>query len=355
MQSFGQYLKSEREKRGIRLEEIASSTKIHVQNLSLMEEDRWKELPQEPFIRGFISAYAKYLGLDNKETLKKFSESQNSPESISQENLEASAFEVTTSKETEIPAPPKKLSSELKKLNLNSSVQVKAVLVAAILLVVTLVVLSQRSEQSPTAEVTPANPGQTTLVTETTLSSPAVDTTQTTLKTEVAPTTTIPTEPNPVAPAVAVAPTPTTVISVSPTPQKPPTVIETPTTQPPVTETKKETAPIEGHELQVTVKYRTWMKVVIDDSPATETYLEAGSKTSYQAQNKIKLVLGNSTGSEVVHNGEVEPGKKYSGTIRFYIFPRGSRFPQDKPKAKKSEDSASGDEETIPTTQENVD
>lgn len=91
----------------------------------------------------------------------------------------------------------------------------------------------------------------------------------------------------------------------------------------------------------------------MDDSPATETYLEAGSKTSYQAKNKIKLVLGNSTGSEVVHNGEVAPGKKYSGTIRFYIFPRGSRFPQDKPKSKNSEESASGDEETIPTTQEN--
>ncbi|NBY18962.1 helix-turn-helix domain-containing protein [bacterium] len=66
MQPFGRYLKSEREKRGIRLEEIASSTKIHIQNLALMEEDRWKELPQDPFIRGFISAYARYIGLDNK-------------------------------------------------------------------------------------------------------------------------------------------------------------------------------------------------------------------------------------------------------------------------------------------------
>ena len=70
MQLFGTYLKEEREKREVRLEEIASSTKIHIQSLLLMEENRWKELPQEPFIRGFIAAYAKYLGLDSKETLK---------------------------------------------------------------------------------------------------------------------------------------------------------------------------------------------------------------------------------------------------------------------------------------------
>lgn len=38
MQMLGQYLKSEREKKGIRLEEIASSTKINIQNLVLMEE-----------------------------------------------------------------------------------------------------------------------------------------------------------------------------------------------------------------------------------------------------------------------------------------------------------------------------
>ena len=96
------------------------------------------------------------------------------------------------------------------------------------------------------------------------------------------------------------------------------------------------------------MKYRTWSKIVIDDSPPKETYLEAGSQTSYQAKEKIKLVLGNSTGSKILHNGEEFKGKKYSGTIRFYIFPKGARFPQDKPKENNSEEDSSTQPEPVP-------
>jgi cytoskeletal protein RodZ len=361
MQPFGQYLKSEREKRGIRLEEIASSTKIHIQNLSLMEEDRWKELPQEPFIRGFISAYARYLGLDNKETLKKFSESQSSPENISQENIEASSFNVTTTKESESLNAQTQHSPQLKKFNLNSSVQIKAVVVAAVLLIVTVIVMGRRSEQTSTLEVTSTTLEQPALVTDSTLPGSISAATDTTLKTEaettttqMAPTSTVTVPTTPVVSVPAVAPTPTTIVSVVPTTQKTSTVVETSTTKPTSTEPKVEPIPVEGHELQVNVKYRTWTKVVIDDSPATETYLEAGSKTSYEAKNKIKLVLGNSTGSEVTHNGEVVTGKKFSGTIRFYIFPKGSRFPQDKPKVKNSDETNSENEESTAPSKENV-
>ena len=86
MQLLGQYLKSEREKKGVRLEEIASSTKINIQNLVLMEEDRWKELPREPFIRGFITAYARYLSLDVQEALNKYRYSLNPSQGSSDEN-----------------------------------------------------------------------------------------------------------------------------------------------------------------------------------------------------------------------------------------------------------------------------
>src|SRR4051812_29946352 len=74
MESFGSYLKGQREKKGIRLEEIASITKIHLHSLQLLEASKWAQLPPEPFIRGFIIAYAKYIGLDIKETIGKYQE-----------------------------------------------------------------------------------------------------------------------------------------------------------------------------------------------------------------------------------------------------------------------------------------
>ena len=71
MESFGAYLKGFRESKGIRLEEIASITKIHLHNLELLEADRWEKLPPDPFLRGFIVAYGKYVGLETKELLSR--------------------------------------------------------------------------------------------------------------------------------------------------------------------------------------------------------------------------------------------------------------------------------------------
>jgi hypothetical protein len=101
-----------------------------------------------------------------------------------------------------------------------------------------------------------------------------------------------------------------------------------------------------GHNLTIQVKFRTWSKIVLDDEPPKENYLEAGSQVSYQAKEKIKLVLGNSTEAQVLHNGKESKGKKYSGTIRYYIFPRGARFPQDKPKEKDFEENVTEPENT---------
>ena len=73
------------------------------------------------------------------------------------------------------------------------------------------------------------------------------------------------------------------------------------------------------------------MKVVIDDKAPMQSYLKAGEKVSYSANEKIKVVLGNSTGTQVEHNGEEAKGKQYQGTIRYYIFPANAHFPQDQP------------------------
>src|SRR5215470_9567890 len=70
--SFGERMKRERELRGIKLEEIAESTKIGKRNLVALEEEHFDQLPGGIFNKGFVRAYAKYLGLDEEQAVNDF-------------------------------------------------------------------------------------------------------------------------------------------------------------------------------------------------------------------------------------------------------------------------------------------
>src|SRR5437588_5790016 len=70
--AFGERMRREREMRGIKLEEIAESTKIGKRNLQALEEEHFDQLPGGIFNKGFVRAYAKYLGLDEEQAVNDF-------------------------------------------------------------------------------------------------------------------------------------------------------------------------------------------------------------------------------------------------------------------------------------------
>lgn len=72
MESFGQYLHRERELRNISLEEIVKVTKINRSSLQAIEDDRFELLPGKLFIRGFLRAYCRHIGLDEEDVLLRF-------------------------------------------------------------------------------------------------------------------------------------------------------------------------------------------------------------------------------------------------------------------------------------------
>jgi cytoskeleton protein RodZ len=67
--SFGEKLKQEREKRKITLEQISASTKIGTRMLQALEEDKFNHLPGGIFNKGFVRAYARFVGLDEDQTV----------------------------------------------------------------------------------------------------------------------------------------------------------------------------------------------------------------------------------------------------------------------------------------------
>ena len=67
--SFGERLRREREMRGISLDDIADATKIGTRSLRALEEEHFELLPGGIFNKGFVRAYARYLGLNEDQAV----------------------------------------------------------------------------------------------------------------------------------------------------------------------------------------------------------------------------------------------------------------------------------------------
>ena len=55
--------------RGVSLDEIAESTKIGTRLLKALEDEQFDLLPGGIFNKGFVRAYAKYLGMDEEQAV----------------------------------------------------------------------------------------------------------------------------------------------------------------------------------------------------------------------------------------------------------------------------------------------
>lgn len=72
MPSFGETLKRERELREISLRQISEATKISIRYLEALEQNRFELLPGGLFNKGFIRAYATYVGLDSESMVNSY-------------------------------------------------------------------------------------------------------------------------------------------------------------------------------------------------------------------------------------------------------------------------------------------
>ena len=70
--TFGEELRRERIIRDVSLEEISAATKISIRLLTALESSDVSRLPAPVYSRGFIRAYAKYLGLDPDEMINAY-------------------------------------------------------------------------------------------------------------------------------------------------------------------------------------------------------------------------------------------------------------------------------------------
>lgn len=79
MQTVGEILRSEREKRGMTVKDIEAATHIRALYISAIEDGHYHVLPGEVYLKGFIRNYANLLGLDSVALLTLYKEGLQPP------------------------------------------------------------------------------------------------------------------------------------------------------------------------------------------------------------------------------------------------------------------------------------
>ena len=309
MEHFGSYLKTHREKRGIRLEEIASITKIHLHSLEVLEASQWEQLPPEPFIRGFIIAYAKYVGLEPRDVLERYFEATGKKKVAAEEE----------NAPTPIPAAAREKPNDLieqKPLASPQKILTAAAVFAVVMVAVVLIYVGRRADHGAASNGGPAPASLSTSQENLPPPENAVP----------APSDTSPRNLMDAAKAQgSAAPAPTPAVVTTPAPATAPTTTAQLPNSPLVP------AEMIKHELTVESGEKTWMKVVIDERAPFRHFLMPGEKVVFKAHEKMKVVMGNATGAHVLYNGQPTQGALYTGTIRYFKYPLAARFPQDQP------------------------
>lgn len=72
MESPGEYLRRERELRRVPITKIFEATRVPVKALEALEADNYDNLPHPTFVKGYIKAYCKALGLDENDAVLRY-------------------------------------------------------------------------------------------------------------------------------------------------------------------------------------------------------------------------------------------------------------------------------------------
>lgn len=295
MGSFGQKLQREREMRGITLEEIATSTKIGTRSLRALEEEDFDQLPGGIFNKGFVRAYAKYLGIDEEQAVSDY-------------------LSAAGEGDQPLPNSAENVQPELATIREKSS--------GGAWMTVAVVVLlgalgfggwrwyeNKKMAEQEGAQVmnTPAPP-------------PAPVANTQTASTSATPTSdpnaaTTPASGNPSDPAVQATAAGTNDV---PSATKPAATTGAKAITP---ELKKAAAVSDGFLLEIRAKQDAWISYTVDDKPAREVQLKVTDKAvSIHAEKRLKLVLGNAGGVEISHNGKTLPQLGPENKSRTVVF-----------------------------------
>ncbi len=309
---FGERLQREREMRGITLDEIANATKIGTRSLRALEQEDFDKLPGGIFNKGFVRAYARYLGIDEEQAVSDYLTATGEP--AHKDPLDSEEL--------------KKLEENWKTTRASVSDERKPIpwrgLIALLLVAVLLAggwhyrsmpgsryrqwrqrrqLQAQRVPPATRAPVAaPPTPAPVaTPVTPAPVATPGAPVPVATAPTQASarPATPAPSKPSPAAQAMPAAPVPSAAVVPD----------------------------SNGFVVQVRAHQDCWIEIIADGKVVMQGLLVATGERAVRAHEKITLTAGNAGGVEISFNGEPQLISGREGDVRTLTFTPGGLQP----------------------------
>lgn len=302
MGSFGDRLRREREMRKISLEEIAAATKIGTRHLRALEEEEFNKLPGGIFNKGFVRAYARFLGISEDQAVSDYLAAAGEPENQTSEIV---VDQIVAQHDAE--KKIKVRSRELESINRNDSGIPWGAIITLIVVVASVAggwtyyskYKSRLTAQSEQAHTHPASTESSTVAT-------------------------IPVQPTATVDAQASAP-----------PQGATQTSNVPVTEPAtnaVASPQRASAPFQTPALNqsqslpgefvvsIRVTKPAWISVIADGKHVMSSTMSPADAKSIHARNSISLTTGNAGGVEISFNGKPIPPLGADGEVRKATF-----------------------------------
>lgn len=302
---FGERIQREREMRGISLDEIAAATKIGARSLRALEEEDFGKLPGGIFNKGFVRAYARYLGIDEEQAVIDYLATAGESTKPSELNKRDASLEAERLKN---------LGPNWKPTTVHSgswgdlSVPWGSLALLALLIVAAFCIWHYRHPAMIRYQQWQARRFHRVQELQSSLpASPVVPPSANPPSANAA----VPPPANPVAePAKTAGTAPASPAPVGATPAE--QTATTPVEQPPSA----------AGEFVVVVQARedSWLKITADGKPMMEGVLRASRKTAVHAKEKITVVAGNAGGIDLSFNGKPQAPLGTDKQIRTITF-----------------------------------
>ncbi len=299
MGSFGERLRREREMRGIGLDEIAAATKISTRNLRALEDEKFNQLPGGIFNKGFVRAYAKFLGIDQDQIVAEYEAASHDTESAREQKLQEDFAKAEFRKKPdnqEISLEPKSQWGTIAVI----------VLIAAVGYGGYSYYQRRKLEKLQQPTPLPAITQPTRQTPPPPATAPPVESASKTAAGTEPSTVTTPANAAPAQPQSALPDTTKTVSA--PTETKPATqkseTSTTPTNPKPITDQNENASASTPIQLKIKINKESWVSIKADGRTLVNGTLSPGTEKTYKANERIEMILGNSGGVEVSYNGK---------------------------------------------------
>lgn len=304
MESPGEYLKRERDLRGVSLGKIFEATRVPMKFLEAIEADKFDGLPHKAFVKGFIRSYCKALGLDETDAVLRYEVFLREREAEAASDSRAAKSGPSKKKKAQAPGPS---------LNFPKNIRKYAFIAAAVVIIAAAYAVSLKKDSSMGVD-TQAGSGMTEA--EEALSPPFLSP-----ETDQAPSGAEGAAGTPEKAAPEIAPE-----AAAPSPLK---------TQPERAREKdaqRAAAPVTvqepskgAHTLTATASEMVWIKIGIDGGEPIEVLLREGERFTWKGSEGFSVVVGNAGGVTLTYNGRELPALGAQGEVIMLKLPYGEQ------------------------------